>query len=184
MIQTWEKIILDFRQPVACLVPAAIGVGIPVLLYRVIKRKTIRPSVILMLLYGSVLLQTTFFSREPGTRIGIDLELFGTWGQTYTEHAYFIENIMMFIPFGVLAPTIWNRMQSRRWCVFAGFLCSCAIEISQLLTSRGYGQLDDVVTNTAGALAGWMLWKVCLQSACFRNCCICNRDDRNRRPGA
>ena len=28
----------------------------------------------------------------------------------------------------------------------------------QNITQRGYSQLDDVVTNTAGALAGWIVW--------------------------
>ena len=30
----------------------------------------------------------------------MDLRLFGTWGETPIAHAYFIENIIMFIPFG------------------------------------------------------------------------------------
>ena len=46
------------------------------------------------------------------------------------------------------------------WCVRAGFLMSCTIEISQLLTQRGYMQIDDVLTNTAGAMAGWLIWKI------------------------
>lgn len=37
-------------------------------------------------------MQTAFFSREPGSRQQIDLNLFGTWGQTAIAHAYFIEN--------------------------------------------------------------------------------------------
>lgn len=37
---------------------------------------------------------------------------------------------------------------------------SCTIEISQLLTQRGYMQIDDVLTNTAGAMAGWLIWKI------------------------
>lgn len=46
------------------------------------------------------------------------------------------------------------------WCVLAGFFVSCTIEISQLLTQRGYMQIDDVLTNTAGAMAGWLIWKI------------------------
>lgn len=30
----------------------------------------------------------------------MDLRLFGTWGETPITHAYFIENIIIFIPFG------------------------------------------------------------------------------------
>lgn len=42
--------------------------------------------------------------------------------------------------------------------MFVGFVCSCGIELSQLITQRGYCQLDDVVTNTAGMLIGWIIW--------------------------
>ena len=88
----------------------------------------------------------------------IDLHLFGTWGQTAIAHAYFMENIIMFIPFGVLVPMVFKRMRNLRFCVFVGFVCSCGIELSQLITQRGYCQLDDVVTNTAGMLIGWIIW--------------------------
>ena len=44
--------------------------------------------------------------------------------------------------------------------MFIGFLCSCGIELSQLITQRGYCQLDDVVTNTVGMLVGWGIWKM------------------------
>lgn len=65
-----------------------------------------------------------------------------------------------FIPFGLLAPMVFERMRKVRFCVFIGFLCSCGIELSQLITQRGYCQLDDVVTNTVGMLVGWGIWKM------------------------
>ena len=66
----------------------------------------------------------------------------------------------MFIPFGLLAPMVFEWMRKVRFCVFIGFLCSCGIELSQLITQRGYCQLDDVVTNTVGMLVGWGIWKM------------------------
>lgn len=42
----------------------------------------------------------------------------------------------------------------------AGLLCSTAIEYTQLRTGRGFCQLDDVVMNTLGALAGYFLWQL------------------------
>lgn len=47
-----------------------------------------------------------------------------------------------------------------RICVLVGFLFSCVIEISQLITRRGFCQLDDIVTNTAGTMLGWLIWKL------------------------
>ena len=71
-----------------------------------------------------------------------------------------LDYIIMFIPFGFLAPMVFERMRKVRFCVFIGFLCSCGIELSQLITQRGYCQLDDVVTNTVGMLVGWGIWKM------------------------
>ena len=130
--------------------------------YRVYKREKypLQSSAIwtLFLCYWLVLIQTAFFSRESGSRKQISLILFETWGHSVQAHAYFIENIFMFIPFGILAPVLFKRMKKMYWCVLAGFLMSCTIEISQLLTQRGYMQIDDVLTNTAGAMAGWLIW--------------------------
>ena len=60
------------------------------------KVKIVSASV-LLIIYIEILMQTAFFSREPGSRKQIELNLFGTWGETSVAHAYFIENIIMFI---------------------------------------------------------------------------------------
>jgi len=114
----------------------------------------------LFLAYILVILQTAFWSREPGSRKGVSLILFETWGRSFHMHALFIENIIMFIPFGVLVPMLFKRFRCGWQCVLLGFLCSCGIEIAQHITQRGYMQLDDVVTNTLGTLVGWSIWKV------------------------
>lgn len=156
----WKNIILDFRQPISYLLPAIIITMAGMLIYKIYKKEKARihPSCILLIIYIEILLQTAFFSREPGSRKKIDLHLFGTWGQTAIAHAYFVENIIMFIPFGILTPIVFKRMKNLGFCVFIGLVCSCGIELSQLITQRGYCQLDDVVTNTAGMLIGWIIW--------------------------
>lgn len=162
MKETGKNIILDFKQPISYLLPAIIVALVIVAGYKIWKKENaqIKVAGVLLMIYIIVLLQTAFFSREPGSRKGIDLNLFSTWGQTTIEHAYFTENIIMFIPFGFLTPMIWKHMRKIWYCVFLGFLFSCAIELSQLITQRGYCQLDDVVTNTLGALCGWLIWSV------------------------
>lgn len=160
--ETGKNIIFDFKQPIGYLLPALIVVLVIVTGYKIWKKENAQINVAgaLLIIYVIVLLRTTFFSREPGSRNGIDLNLFSTWGQTSVAHAYFIENIIMFIPFGILTPMVWKYMRKMRHCVLIGFLCSCAIELSQLVTQRGYCQLDDVMTNTLGALCGWLVWGV------------------------
>ncbi|MDO5348388.1 MAG: VanZ family protein [Lachnospiraceae bacterium] len=112
-----------------------------------------------IIVYVTVLLELAFFSREPGSRTGIDLGLFETWGTTMRSHSYFIENIAMFIPFGILFPMGFRILRKGTYCVAAGFAFSTCLELAQLITSRGYCQLDDVLTNTVGAWIGWLIFQ-------------------------
>ena len=119
----------------------------------------------LLTTYMAVLVITVFLSREPGSRQGIDMTLFGTWGVTPQAHAFVIENVLLFVPFGILYPCavhgIWRKLT-----VPCGCIISVMIELVQLLTERGYCQLDDVVMNTAGCVAGYIIWK--LSEKCLR----------------
>lgn len=119
--------------------------------------------------YMYTLIMIVYYSREPGSRTGVaDMVLWSTWGMTLQMHAYFIENIVLFIPFGLLFPLVFKNWM--RWFTIpVGAFISAAIEYTQLVTGRGYCQLDDFVTNTAGAAsgffiylilyAGWLIWK-------------------------
>ena len=66
----------------------------------------VRRSIVwfLLVVYLAVMVVTVFLSRESGSRQGIDMTLFQTWGVTPQEHAFVIENILLFVPFGVLFP--------------------------------------------------------------------------------
>lgn len=56
------------------------------------------------MIYIVVVLMTVFFSRELGSREGIDMRILGTWGITMQDHAWVIENVLLFIPLGLLLP--------------------------------------------------------------------------------
>ena len=99
---------------------------------------------VLFVIYAVVLLQTVFFCREPGSRWGTDMRLFGTWGTTMQDHAWLLENVLLFIPLGLLLPLLLPK----RWhpiTVPAGLFGSICIEFVQLRTGRGFCQLDDIV---------------------------------------
>ncbi len=57
-------------------------------------------GVLLFLLgvYETVVWIQAFFSRESGSRTGIDWQLFDTWGRTWQSRAYMVENVIMFLP--------------------------------------------------------------------------------------
>ena len=109
----------------------------------------------LFVIYLWMLVMIVFFCREPGSRVGTDLRFMGTWGTTMQDHAWVIENIFLFLPFGFLFPVLLPKKKTA-WTIPVGFLCSVAIEYCQLRTGRGFCQLDDVIMNTLGAGIGFL----------------------------
>lgn len=102
----------------------------------------------------------TLLSRESGS-VGkpIDLELFSTLKINKRNNAYAVENVLLFLPLGLFA--IWNsRRKSILAITFAGGLFSLAIETLQLVTARGFFQLDDILTNMLGAFLGAVLYRL------------------------
>ncbi|MET3198018.1 UNVERIFIED_ORG: glycopeptide antibiotics resistance protein [Bacillus proteolyticus] len=91
----------------------------------------------------------------------INLTLFDTAGSTT-----YLLNIVLFMPLGFLLPTIWPQFRKMKNTVCAGFLFSLAIELNQLLNNR-ITDIDDLFTNTLGAIVGYVLYKV-LYTALFK----------------
>lgn len=112
----------------------------------------------LLVIYFIMLFILTIFEREPGSRTEMNLVIFGTLGNA-RANAYVVENILLFIPFGIMASWTWRSMRSPLLCTVTGLCLSAGIEIIQLLTERGYFQVDDILTNTLGTCIGSsMLW--------------------------
>lgn len=70
-------------------------------------------------------------------------------------------NILLFVPFGFLLPAVWRKYRTLKKTALAGFAFSLIIELLQIFTFR-LTDVDDLITNTAGALAGYFLAKICL----------------------
>lgn len=154
----------DIKEPVSY-IPFGILTGIAaVLLLFIICRIVKKPLTyqrlfysFLLFIYGTVLCIQTFFSREPGSRKGIDFVLFSTWGTGWQAHAYVIENVIMFLPLGILFPMVVKQISSIRRIFWISLILSVGIELLQLVTSTGYCQVDDVVMNVLGSCLGYML---------------------------
>ncbi|MDO5425620.1 MAG: VanZ family protein [Eubacteriales bacterium] len=97
----------------------------------------------------------TLLNREEGSRIGISLIPFETWSSNVRDVLFVIENILLFIPFGILVPGLCRGMD--RWPILlrTAFLVTAGIEVIQLFTGRGYFQVDDIVNNFVGAALGY-----------------------------
>lgn len=82
----------------------------------------------------------------------------------------FLGNILMFVPVGVLVPLLngW-----RKWykTVLIGFGLSIFIEITQLITKRGYFDPDDVILNVIGTLIGCVLLRAVVRKKEFDTFC-------------
>ncbi len=170
IIQTIVHIFRDFLQPITYLPLGILAGGIFLTGWGLRqKRQPARERIritqrqwltCLIIVYVTVLLILAFFSREPGSRTGVDLIPLSTWGTSAQAHAYFIENILMFIPFGILLPFRVPALRRALFCIDAGFLCSLLLETAQLLTGRGYCQLDDIATNTLGTGLGYLIYRL------------------------
>ena len=91
----------------------------------------------------------------------MDLELFSTWGINTRNNAFVVENVLLFIPYGFACPWAFPWLRGFFRNIFAAFVTSLGVETFQLITGRGYFQIDDILTNVLGGIIGyWMFWLV------------------------
>lgn len=131
-----------------------------ILMVMVILRNKRAVGAFLFMQYIVIVGYITLLSREPGSREGIDLALFSTLGVWDRADAFVVENVLLFIPIGVLLPMSWKRCQNVWWSFLAGGVLSAMIEGIQCVTKRGFVQLEDIVTNVMGTLIGFLLFSV------------------------
>lgn len=82
-----------------------------------------------------------------------------------------IGNIVVFIPVGLIVPLMGDKYKKFRNTFLIGFGISLVIEITQLFFVEGRCMdVDDLILNTMGAAAGWVLYYVikCLNRKFFK----------------
>ena len=89
-----------------------------------------------------------------------NLQLFRAWREAYQRFTLQIWlnvllNIALFVPLGVLLPLLWKPFRKWYAALGAGFGVSLLIELTQLFTGSGMCDVDDLFTNTLGAMLGW-----------------------------
>lgn len=149
-----------------CLVFAAVLEGITILILLKRKKKIRFYKAFwsyLFWTYITAVIFITLLSREPGSRSGISWKPLSTWGVTEIEHAFVFENIILFIPFGFLLPLVWKPARRIRITILYALLYSSCIELTQVITKMGYGQIDDIITNVLGAGIGYNVWLLIFQ---------------------
>lgn len=160
----WLYVVQDISEKLLYLPQAAAGAAACVICFLPFcSRERMRqrlPLQAVFLVYFLILVQVTLLEREPGSRTGMDLRIFGTLGDA-RDNAYVIENLLLFIPYGVMLPLIWKPSQCCFLCVLSGAATSICIELIQMLTLRGYFQVDDMIFNTLGVLCGYLIYNIC-----------------------
>lgn len=104
--------------------------------------------------YFCFLIELTLLTREAGSRVDINLKFLGTWYPDIYSQCFMVENVLLFIPFGVFIVLLSERMGKLWKVIIVSFLFSLTIEVLQLLTGRGYFQVDDIWLNTVGGMIG------------------------------
>lgn len=69
-----------------------------------------------------------------------------------------IGNFALFIPTGIILPLIYKNINTLKRVVLTGAAISLAIEIIQLPFAVRASDVDDLILNTAGCLAGYGLY--------------------------
>ncbi len=147
--------------------PYGVFVGIPVaaICMFVMKRKGRKePAATLPVLcfgfYLALILVITVFSREGGESNGVDLELFSTWGINDRNNAFVVENVLLFLPYGFFGGWVLGKKRRFIICTAMGAITSLCIECLQLVTGRGFFQIDDILTNILGTMIGYLSFKL------------------------
>lgn len=122
----------------------------------------IRQSSLCMLMgyYFLVLCATVFFREETFER---RCDLYPFWSYTILYNrllAQLIMNVLMFIPIGFFAGGALKKMNIWNAFVF-GLGLSLFIELTQLITTRGVFNVDDIIHNVLGCIIGFSFFVLC-----------------------
>lgn len=138
-------------------------------IYQALKRGTVlrfrsvfKKSMLVFLFtcYIYMVIAITLLSRAEGSNDSLNLQLFSTFDGRIGNQIFLIENVILFIPFGVVYGIIWKKWKGFFATTFFACSCSFCIELMQYMTGRGKFEIDDILTNTVGALLGYLCIKV------------------------
>lgn len=76
----------------------------------------------------------------------------------FAFYSDFLGNFLMFIPFALALQWFSAKKYSSRTLIYSVFLCSLSIETIQYILNIGVADIDDVVLNTIGGIAGILVF--------------------------
>ena len=146
-----------------------IGCLIAILILRLITRKKSESFPWKRLMLGAVfaaylvvVAAGTLLRYGSGGRLNLRpfVEFIEAWNSmSFSLWMNIILNIAMFVPAGILLPTVFPRLGKWYKTLAAGAVMSLIIEISQLIMKKGAADVDDLLTNILGCMVGYSLLK-------------------------
>lgn len=110
--------------------------------------------------------QMAFAEREYHYNLVLFTEIRRFW--TYREQLGFLAvaanllgNVVGFMPFGMILPLLSRNARGFFFITFSGFTLSLCVEVTQLMTKLGSFDVDDLIMNTLGTAAGYLIFAVC-----------------------
>lgn len=100
----------------------------------------------------------TFGIRYVGMRREVEWIPFVSVWQRPGEYPLLVENVLLFIPFGILAPLTFYRMRKGKQVALGALVISILIEAAQYVFQCGKTEVDDVILNCLGAMIGYGLF--------------------------
>ncbi len=162
----WGYILQLLQRGIFFAVPAMLFFVVALVVVWLIARKKNRSMpwkkiIISFVLLGwlVVTIYATLLRGEPGYR-QCNFHLFLAWREAWNQFTLqvwlnVILNIALFVPLGILLPLLIGVFKKWYFMLLAGFGTTLLIESAQLVASRGIFDIDDLFTNTLGAMLGW-----------------------------
>ncbi len=111
--------------------------------------------------YIFMVISLTLLSREPGVYQAVDLTMFDVSPLLPVLYiAHYLENFVMLMPLGFMLPIGVRMFRNPLFGMTAGLIASSCIELAQYYTRLGTFAPDDIIANSIGAAAGFLMFVV------------------------
>ena len=136
------------------------------------KRRLTKAGWLLFYLYIILLFYFLFFSEHYGRddvskvyRYNLEflkeIKRFIRYRETLGFESFVVNilgNILAFAPFGFLLPLLEKKYRNFFYITFLSILFSLSIEVVQLVLKVGIFDVDDILLNTIGGIAGYLFY--------------------------
>ena len=118
--------------------------------------------VYLLVLFRITLFRDTYFRFQivnliPFMTIAEDLQ-FMLYRKSIMAAAHLLGNLIMFFPLGYLASVLFPKVRKLTNVMLLSFALSLFIETCQYVFACGVADIDDVILNTLGGIAGYWIY--------------------------